>query len=51
MKTLTLGIGVLAGAAAAVTLVSSLYPDLPRRMMHDGRRVMRHTKRAMTHCR
>ncbi|MCL2695188.1 MAG: hypothetical protein FWE69_02550 [Clostridiales bacterium] len=50
MKTITLGIGMLAGAAVAVSLVSSLYPDLPRRMMRDGRRVAKHTKRAVSRC-
>lgn len=49
MKTLALGIGMIAGAAVAVSVVSSMYPDIPRRMARDGKRWMRGAKRAVTH--
>lgn len=51
MRTLTLGLGVgiVAGAAIAATAINSMYPDVPKRMMRDGRRMVRTTKRAMSH--
>ncbi|MDO4563981.1 MAG: hypothetical protein Q4C04_00005 [Clostridia bacterium] len=46
MKTAALGIGMAAGAALAVTIINSLYPDVPRRMMRDGKRLWKKSKRA-----
>ncbi|MCL2672728.1 MAG: hypothetical protein FWF10_11985 [Clostridiales bacterium] len=48
MKTLALGIGLLAGAAVAVSVVSSVYPDIPRRIARDSRRWMRGAKRTVS---
>ena len=45
MKVAALGIGMAAGAALAVTLINSLYPDVPRRMVRDGKRMWRKSKR------
>ena len=45
MKTVAIGLSMIAGAAITLSVVNSLYPDLPRRMMRDGRRVVRNTKR------
>ena len=47
MRAIHMGIGVLAGAALALIAVNSLYPDVPRRMMRDGRRVCRQTRRTL----
>lgn len=49
MRTLTLGLGVgmLAGVTMATIAINSMYPDVPRRMMRDGRRIVRTSKRAM----
>ncbi len=51
MRSLTLGIGlgVLAGMAMATAAINSMYPDVPRRMMRDGRRAVRCTRRAVSH--
>lgn len=51
MKTAALGIGMVAGAALAVTAMTTMYPDIPRRMKRDGMRLVRNGKRMlrMTH--
>ncbi len=51
MRTITMGmgIGVLAGMVMATMAINSMYPDVPRRMVRDGRRAVRHTKRAVGH--
>ena len=46
MKSVSLGIGIVAGAALAFTAVNSLYPDVMRRMKKDGTRALRSVKRA-----
>ena len=51
MKTVAMGLGVVAGAAIALTVVNSLYPDVSRRMMRDGCRMVRCTKRKVRHFR
>lgn len=45
MKTAALGIGMAAGLALGITVINSLYPDVPRRMMRDGKRMWRKSKR------
>lgn len=45
MKTVAVGIGMVAGAALAVTAITAMYPDVPRRMKRDGMRMMRMGKR------
>ncbi|MEG1523612.1 MAG: hypothetical protein RRZ24_07650 [Clostridia bacterium] len=45
MRTLSMGLGVLAGAAITLTIVNSMYPDVPKRMVRDGRRFARTTRR------
>ena len=47
MKTLSMGFGMVAGAALALTLVTSIYPDVPKRMARDGRRFVRSTRRTI----
>ena len=47
MKSLAMGLGMVAGAAITLTVVTSLYPDVPRRMMRDGRRMVRDTRRTI----
>lgn len=47
MRTIAMGLGVIAGAALTLTAINSLYPDVPRRMMRDGRRMARNTRRTM----
>ena len=47
MKTLSMGLGMVAGAALALTVMTSIYPDVPKRMARDGRRFVRSTRRAM----
>lgn len=51
MRTLSLGLGVglIAGMAVATMAITSMYPDVPRRMMRDGKRAVRCTKHAMDH--
>ncbi len=50
MRTLTLalGVGMVAGVTMATVAINSMYPDIPKRMMRDGRRVMRSTKRTIS---
>ncbi|MBR0425998.1 MAG: hypothetical protein IJK01_07760 [Clostridia bacterium] len=45
MKPLMLGLGMAAGAALAVTAITTVYPDVPRRMIRDGKRVVNMGKR------
>ncbi|OQA14685.1 MAG: hypothetical protein BWY62_00946 [Firmicutes bacterium ADurb.Bin356] len=49
MRTLTLGLGVgiVAGMAMATAAINTMYPDLPKRMLRDGRRAVRCTRRAI----
>ncbi len=47
MKTLHTGLGVIAGAAITLTILNSLYPDLPKRMMRDGRRCVKSMRRTV----
>lgn len=47
MRTIHMGLGVLAGAALTLAIVNSCYPDIPRRMMRDGRRFVRQTRRTL----
>ncbi len=47
MRSLAIGLGMIAGAAVTLTAISSMYPDIPRRMMRDGRRVVRNTRRTV----
>lgn len=47
--TLGLGIGVVTGVAMATMAINSLYPDVPKRIMRDGRRAVRSTKRTLNH--
>jgi len=48
MKSLAMGLGMVAGAALAVTAITSIYPDVPRRMVRDGKRALRTGKRMMS---
>ncbi len=41
MKAITFMAGVLLGMAAAATAMTSAYPDIPRRMARDTRRIVR----------
>lgn len=45
MKPLALSIGMVAGAALAVTAITAMYPDVPRRMKRDGKRAVNMGKR------
>ena len=45
MKVLSVGIGMAAGMAMAAAAISCLYPDVSRRMMRDGRRIVHCTKK------
>lgn len=49
MRTLTLGLGVgiVVGTAMATAAINSMYPDVSKRMLRDGRRAVRTTKRAI----
>lgn len=47
MRSFAMGLGVIAGAAITLTTIGSLYPDVPRRMMRDGRRLVRSTRRTV----
>lgn len=51
MRTLTLGLGVgiATGVAMATMAINSMYPDVSKRMLRDGRRAVRTTKRAVNH--
>lgn len=41
MKTLPFMIGVAAGMTVAAAAMTSMYPDIPRRMMRDGKKMCR----------
>ena len=45
MKPLAMGLGMVAGAALAVTAITTVYPDVPWRMKRDGKRVLHMGKR------
>ena len=45
MKGISFVAGVIAGVSVAATIVSSCYPDVPRRMMRDSRRMVSKGKR------
>ena len=45
MKTLAAGLGMVAGAALTFTVINAVYPDIPRRMMRDGKRMVHGAKR------
>lgn len=47
MRSFAMGLGVIAGAAITLTAISSMYPDIPRRMIRDGRRAVRETRRTV----
>ncbi len=47
MRMAMLGIGMMMGAAAAATAMCTLYPDIPRRMKRDGKKVIQKTQRMM----
>ena len=46
MKAITFVAGIAAGMAVATAALTSMYPDVPRRMMRDSRRMLRCGKRA-----
>lgn len=48
MKTLAMGLGMVAGAAITLTVINTMYPDIPRRMMRDGRRMARQTRKTFS---
>jgi len=56
MKTVTFITGVAAGMAVATAALTSMYPDVPRRMARDSRRALRKGRRVahriggMFHC-
>lgn len=41
MKTLPFMIGVAAGMTVAAAAMTTMYPDIPRRMMRDGKKMCR----------
>ena len=47
MKTLPLMIGMAAGMAVAAAAVCAMYPDVSRRMMRDGKRLVRCGRRTV----
>ena len=47
MRMAMLGIGMAMGAAAAATAMCTLYPDIPRRMKRDGKKVLQKTTKMM----
>ncbi len=49
MRTLTLGlsVGIVAGATLAAAAINSMYPDVSKRLLRDGRRAVRSTRRAL----
>ena len=47
MRAIYMGLGVLAGAALTLTVVNSCCPDVPKRMMRDGRRFVKQTRRTL----
>ena len=48
MKSLAMGLGMVAGAALAVTAITTIYPDVPRRMKRDGKRMLHMGKRMVS---
>lgn len=48
MRSVSMGLGLLAGAAIALTVINSAYPDVSKRMMRDGRRAVRNARRTVT---
>ncbi len=46
MKTLHMGLGAVAGAAITLAVVNCMYPDVPKRIARDGRRMIRSARRA-----
>ena len=49
MKVVTFITGVAAGMAVATAALTSMYPDVPRRMARDSRRALRNGKRMAQH--
>ena len=47
MKTLPLIIGMVAGMTVAGAAVCAMYPDVSRRMLRDGKRLVRTGKRTV----
>ena len=47
MRMAMMGIGMAVGAAAAAAAMCTLYPDIPRRMKRDGKKMMQKTQRLM----
>ena len=47
MKALCIAAGVVAGMAISMGAVCAAYPDMSRRMMRDGRRMVRCSRRAV----
>ncbi len=47
MRMAMLGIGMAVGMAAAATAMCTMYPDIPRRMKRDGKKVIQKTTRMM----
>lgn len=45
MKAFPVMIGMVAGMAAGYMVVSSMYPDVARRVMRDSRRAVRYGRR------
>lgn len=45
MRTMTFITGIAAGIAVSAAALSSMYPDVPRRMARDTKRVMRTGRR------
>lgn len=41
MKTVTFISGIAAGMVVAAVAMGAMYPDVPRRMMRDGKRAVR----------
>ena len=47
MKTLQMGLGAVAGAVITLAMVNCMYPDVPKRMVRDGRRMIRSARRTV----
>ncbi len=47
MRMAMMGVGIAVGAAAAATAMCTLYPDIPRRMKRDGKKVIQKTRKMM----
>jgi len=45
MKAISIGIGMVAGMAIATAAITCMYPDVPRRMLRDGKRMAHTTKK------